>query len=209
MKPFFVIFAFLAILGCNSGSSSHKLADENENGSQSPTNSSLKAFIQSGPFQGHQVLHDIVNSQLKVSVPIGVNSLIPTGSWNLGQVSGQITSGPNGFKSAQLSIPLSLVSHGVTSDRVGTLPNGESLASYFNGAAEVDHTQINLGQSAVHLYFHSSRFGVFVQTPFDQGVSRQYPVYLENSFVVTGSFSTHLAGSGQNGGLFLLISLPQ
>lgn len=209
MKPLLALL-LLSLVACSGGSGSSKLASEGTNGGGGSANAPMKASVQSGPFQGQQVLNDIVNSQVRVLVPIGINSMVPVGSYTMGSVTGQVTADANGFKTATLSIPTSWILQSVNLPKTSTLPNGESLSDHFNNVTEAAHTSVNIGnQSSVHLYFSPPYFGVFVQTPFDQGVSRQYAVTLDNSFVVVGYFSTHLATPSGNGGLFLFISLPQ
>ena len=176
------------------------------------TDRDLKASISSGPYEEFQVLNDIQASKLRVQIPVGFNSFVKPGSFSSAdsQISGQILADANGYKYLSFTLPVLWISRGVNFPLATSLPNGDELDLFTDGNAP--HVSVNLdvqGQSSLHLYFEPSRFGAFVQSPFDQGVSRQYPVSLDLGFTQIGWFSSHPHQSPLNGGLFLFISLPQ
>ncbi len=214
-----VTILFILALGCSEGfktfgtEQSEGSSDHGDSGNTpTPVNQSLKAFIQTGPFEGLQVLNDIQNSKLNIIVPIGINSFVPAGPLATvdNQVTGSILSNNVGFKTAYLSVPAQWVLQGVNLPEVTHLPNGDSLPYFPKGRAS--HLALSLdsqSQSVLYLYFNAPAFGVFIQTPFDQGDSRQYSITYNNTFLEIGRFSTHPHHSPMNGGMFLFISLPQ
>jgi hypothetical protein len=212
MKCIYLII-LMFVLGCSNGFSPSS-DDSNETNSSSPLNVELKASVDSGPFQGAPILNNVRNSQLEVQLPLGLNSFAPQlefSTQNL-KLSGRIQSDALGFKTLTLSVPYPILLRGVNMPSAVALPTGTPLNLYFSGKESVPHYSFNLDSAGLirgSLYIDPPRFGLFLQTPFDLSSSRSYPVNLDSSFMTIGSFSTHPHVGGQNGGVFLFISLPQ
>lgn len=205
-----IYLTFLLLVACSG--SFETLGDQSEDAQEGLSDAELKAYIQSGPFEGKQVLNDIQDSKLQIILPLGLNSFVSTGPFSSPdkQISGTVISDNFGFKSLHFSVPLSWLLQGVNRPSMAHLPNGESLTQFPGGAAP--HMAFSLdeaGQNVLYLYIKPPYMGAFIQTPFDQGGSRQYPVTYGTSFLDMGRFSTHPHRLPFNGGLFLFISLPQ
>lgn len=209
MKKLGLLPLFLLLLGCSEGFQTQGISDGL---SDKLNNFELTAFIQSGPFSGTQVLHNIQNSKLNVAVPAGINSFLVAGGFSgaNGQVVGNVTSDATGYKLVHFSVPTSWISQSVNMPMASTLPNGDSLSMFPNNQAA--HTMIPLnaqGTVSLHLYFNPPLFGAFVQTPFQYMSSPAYGVTYGSTFVDIGQFSTHAQRPPQDGGLLLFISLPE
>lgn len=214
MKTTLTLLLLITLLGCSDGFQTTGSGNGNEGSNSVPVSFDISATIASGPFEGASVLNNVRNSQLEILIPLGINNMVPVGQFensNLG-ILGQVTVDGSGFKTIRATVPFAFILQGVNSPAVSQLPTGEAISGFFVGRDSVPATSFSLdpqGQVVAHLYSAPPRFGLFIQTPFDQTNLRSYPVNLANSFVTIGSFSTHPHVAGQNGGMFLFISLPQ
>ncbi|MFN8845593.1 MAG: hypothetical protein ACK5V3_01230 [Bdellovibrionales bacterium] len=203
----------LFILGC-SNNFNPSSDEQNDTSSSANLNVELKASVDSGPFQGAPVLNNVRNSRLEVQLPLGLNTFVPQlefSTQNL-NLSGRIQTDILGFKTLTVSLPYFALLRGVNLPPAESLPTGTPIGLYFAGKESVPLYSFNLDSSGLirgYLYIDPPRFGLFLQTPFDLSSARTYPVNLDNSFMSIGSFSTHPHMAGQNGGVFLFISLPR
>ncbi len=211
MKYILVILFFINA-GCDGFNQSNLNSfDSAQNGLSSNVNYQLS--IQSGPYEGRLVVDQIRNSSIKVLIPVGINSFVPTGDFSSAQWSlyGNTSQDENGFKTIEVNVPTNLIAQGVSTPSLTTLPNGDALD--FLPSGEAQHIEFPMGSSGnarLHLYLSSPYLlGVFIQTSFDLATSNKYPVIPVNGLVPMGFFSTHPHRPPLNGGSLVFISLPR
>lgn len=214
MKHTLKLITFLFLVGCSNSFQTSSEGQNDQFSNTTPTNVDIQASVSSGPFESSLVINHVRNSRLEIQIPLGMNALVPTLETqdpNLNLL-GRVTADANGLKTLILSLPYNLVLQGVSLPQVSGLPTGAPLNQYFTNRDSVSHYSFNLNAEGTvrgYLYLDPPRFGFFLQSAFDPGLLRHYPVTLANSFMTLGSFSTHPLTEGQNGGMFLFISLPQ
>lgn len=209
---YFLLILFFINSGCNGFKQSGLASfDSGQNGQTA--NLDYQLSIQTGPYEGHLVVDNIRNSSIKILIPIGINSFLPTGEFVNQQwsVSGRVTQGQNSSKTLEVNVPVSYVMQSVSAPLVTTLPNGEPLDFIASGQARhFDFPLDSSGNAKLHLYFSPPYLlGVFIQTSFDLASSNKYPVTPVNELVPMGFFSTHPHRPPLNGGSFVFISLPR